>query len=136
MKHDEEQRKALGQRLADARNAAGLTLQHVGQTLGYKAAKQTVGHWETGHSVPDALTLVSLCRIYKTSPEKILGTSSPTDNPWRVIAHGMANSHPRAEMRTTLTNFCDLVDAETSRQNKLAESVQKSPPIRSEGKTL
>lgn len=133
MKHHEDQRTELGLKLAEARKNKGLTLQSVGETLGYKAAKQTVGHWETGHSVPDALVLVALSRLYEVDPNELLGIESIKDNQWRALAHGMANGHPKAEMRGILSNFCDLVDAQYSAINKPAEPVKKSLPKKVEG---
>lgn len=78
-----EQRKddgrALGQRLRSARTIAGETLESVAQKLtagGIKVGKAAVGHWETGHAVPDALQIRRLAKMYGTTTDALLWDDS------------------------------------------------------------
>jgi transcriptional regulator with XRE-family HTH domain len=67
---DEDERKALGKRLASARNLAGYTIEAAAKALadrGYLISKQGVGHWETGKNVPDALWMRRLAKLYGTT---------------------------------------------------------------------
>ena len=67
--HDLVDRKELGTRLKGARAVAGLTLSQVAKVLnseGFKSAsKATVGHWETGVSLPDIFVLLRLSQLYR-----------------------------------------------------------------------
>jgi transcriptional regulator with XRE-family HTH domain len=78
-----EQRKrdgiALGQRLRGARVLAGETLETVAAKMtaaGIPVKKQAVGHWETGTSVPDALQIRRLAKIYGTTTDALLWDDS------------------------------------------------------------
>lgn len=75
MARDIEDRKALGSRLKAARNAVGLTLVAAATALtdeGIPAIKQTVGSWEKGVNVPDALVLKKLAKLYNQSADALL----------------------------------------------------------------
>lgn len=71
----EEERRALGKRLASARTLAGFTIDAVAKTLterGHPITKQAVGHWETGKNVPDALWLKRLAKLYNTTLDALV----------------------------------------------------------------
>lgn len=71
----EDERRALGRRLASARNLAGYTIDETAQALtgrGYSITKQAVGHWETGKNVPDALWLRRLAKLYGTTLDALV----------------------------------------------------------------
>lgn len=60
--------KLFGSRLAAARKAAGLNQTQVALRLteaGYPVRTQAVSKWETGTTLPSALQLVELCRLYR-----------------------------------------------------------------------
>jgi transcriptional regulator with XRE-family HTH domain len=67
-------KKELGQRLKQARLAADLTQEAVGQLL--DISKVTVSSWEIGKNVPDALTIRRLSKIYNVSTDTLLRKSS------------------------------------------------------------
>lgn len=71
----EDERRALGRRLASARNLAGYTIDQVAAALterGHEISKQGVGHWETGKNVPDALWLRRLAKLYGTTLDALV----------------------------------------------------------------
>lgn len=75
MARDIEDRQSLGSRLKAARNAVGLTLVAAATALseqGIPAIKQTVGAWEKGVNVPDALVLKKLAKLYNQSADALL----------------------------------------------------------------
>lgn len=81
MARDEEDRKALGQRLATARKLASLTLVDVAAHLtenGYQYGKQAISAWETGRNVPDSLVLRRLAKLYGTTVDALLWDDSLT----------------------------------------------------------
>jgi transcriptional regulator with XRE-family HTH domain len=70
------EKAALGRRLAEARDLAGLTQPTVALMLrneGHKVTKQAVSAWEKGRNVPDALVLRQLARLYDASTDALLG---------------------------------------------------------------
>lgn len=71
----EDERKALGRRLASARNLAGFTIDQTAKAMtdrGHPITKQAVGHWETGKNVPDALWLRRLAKLYSTTLDALV----------------------------------------------------------------
>lgn len=70
MAHSQEDREALGKRLAAARNLKGLTIEGAAKELtnrGYTVSKAGVGAWEKGRNVPDAIWLRRLAKLYGTT---------------------------------------------------------------------
>ena len=60
--------KSFGSRLAAARKAVGLNQTQVAERLtaaGYPVRTQAVSKWERNTTLPSALQLVELCRIYR-----------------------------------------------------------------------
>jgi transcriptional regulator with XRE-family HTH domain len=75
----DDERKALGQRMAAARKLAGFTLEGAAKALtesGRPITKQAVGHWESGRNLPDALWLRRLAKLYDTSVDAMLWAES------------------------------------------------------------
>lgn len=64
----------MGQRLAEARIATGLSQIEVARRLGMERP-QTIGDWETGRYGMRADSLASLCRLYRVSADWVLGLS-------------------------------------------------------------
>lgn len=76
MTHPEEERQALGARLAELRKAHGFTLRALAQALkdkGYEIGFNALGHWETGKNVPDAIWMRRLARLYKIPVDAMYG---------------------------------------------------------------
>jgi transcriptional regulator with XRE-family HTH domain len=81
MAHAEEERKALGVQLAMARAASGLTLDAAAAELsrrGYPLVRATIGAWEKGRNLPDALWLRRLARLYDTTADFLVGQTDTT----------------------------------------------------------
>ena len=75
MAHPEEDRKALGKRLAAARGLAGYTMEAAAKALtelGYPISKQGVGAWEAGRNIPDAFWLRRLAKLYRTTVDSLV----------------------------------------------------------------
>jgi transcriptional regulator with XRE-family HTH domain len=63
-------KKAIGQRLKAARNAAGLTQQQVADKL--SLVKATISSWEVGSNQPDLSYLKQLAKLYGVSADALL----------------------------------------------------------------
>jgi len=57
--------------LITARKDAGLTLVEVGKHFG--SGHTRITNWESGTAMPKLKDLVKLCRVYQTTPNKLLG---------------------------------------------------------------
>lgn len=89
MARDEDDRKALGARLAAARKLATLTLDQVAAKLtegGYKFGKAAVGAWEVGRNVPDAIVLGRLAKMYGVTADALLWDTAITIEAIRIAA--------------------------------------------------
>jgi len=65
---------AIGARLKEHREAAGLSADEAGRLLGYetKNRRKTVSAWENGRGSPDLATLRAICREYSCSADALL----------------------------------------------------------------
>jgi len=72
---DEAFFQALGARLAEARDARGLTQVELAQQLGI--AQQTLAHYETGRSRVSVAILLEMSRILRFSIDEMLSTRAP-----------------------------------------------------------
>ncbi len=70
VRQDPEHKKAIGRRLAKAREAAELNQTQVGNDLG--TTKATVSGWERGANYPDLAILSRLVKLYRTTADHIL----------------------------------------------------------------
>lgn len=70
VRQDPEHKKAIGRRLAKAREAAELNQTQVGNEFG--ATKATVSGWERGANYPDLAILSRLVKLYRTTADHIL----------------------------------------------------------------
>lgn len=57
--------------LRAARKDAGLTLAEVGKH--FKSNHTRITNWESGTATPKLKDLVTLCKLYQTTPNKLLG---------------------------------------------------------------
>ena len=67
----------LKDRIAVVRKAAGLTQEQLGELLG--VTRQAVSKWESGQSVPDALTVAKLCEELHVSADYVLLGREPEE---------------------------------------------------------
>lgn len=73
-KHDPEDKKALGKRLASCREVKGWKQEYAAEQLG--VTKAALSAWETGRNMPDALTLKKIAKAYGVSIDGILWDDS------------------------------------------------------------
>lgn len=90
MAHPEEDRKALGKRLAAARNLAGYdSIESAAKELtklGYPISKAGLGAWEAGRNVPDAIWLRRLAKLYSTTIDALSWDDSLTIEAMQLAA--------------------------------------------------
>ena len=89
MAHEEDERKALGARLAAARKLAGFTMEAAAKALtakGYPISKQGVGHWESGRNIPDAIWLRRLAKLYSSTLDALVWDDALTMDAIQVAA--------------------------------------------------
>ena len=67
----------LKDRIAAVRRAAGLTQEQLGELVG--VTRQAVSKWESGQTVPDALTVARLCEALHVSADYVLLGREPAD---------------------------------------------------------
>lgn len=67
----------LNERIATVRKAAGLTQEQLGELVG--VTRQAVSKWESGQTVPDAITLGRLCLALHVSADYVLLGKEPEE---------------------------------------------------------
>lgn len=67
----------IGERLRVIRELRGLTLQEVASVL--NCTKQRISCFEAGN-VPSVGSLMALCKVYKTTPNTLLGGNEKLEN--------------------------------------------------------
>jgi transcriptional regulator with XRE-family HTH domain len=77
--HTPEEKAALGVQLANARDEAKFTLQGAAEELGRRGhaiKRGTISAWEKGRNVVDALWLRRLARLYNTTADALVGSTT------------------------------------------------------------
>ena len=69
------QEQTLGRRIQEARKAAGLSQESLGERLG--VSRQAVSKWESDASVPDLENLIAMSRIFGVTIGALLGVEPP-----------------------------------------------------------
>lgn len=69
----------LNDRIAAVRKAAGLTQEQLGELVG--VSRQAVSKWESGQTVPDAVTVARLCEALNVSADYVLLGQEPEEDP-------------------------------------------------------
>lgn len=69
----------LSDRIAVIRKAMGLTQEQLGELVG--VSRQAVSKWESGQTVPDALTVAKLCQALHVSADYVLLGKEPEEEP-------------------------------------------------------
>lgn len=67
----------LKDRIAAVRKAAGLTQEQMGELVG--VTRQAVSKWESGQTVPDAITIGRLCLALHVSADYVLLGREPEE---------------------------------------------------------
>ena len=60
----------IGSKLRAARQRTGFTQEQVGEAI--HVSRQTISNWETGKSLPDVLSVISLSDLYQVSLDELL----------------------------------------------------------------
>lgn len=121
--------EALGERLRSARRIAGETLESVARKLtesGIPVGKAAVGHWETGHAVPDALQIRRLAKIYGTTVDALLWDDSLTIEAVRFAAQFDAlNDAQQRAFRGMWMGYFEAAAPDTDVAKALANANEK-----------
>ena len=64
------EQQTLGRRIQEARKAAGLSQESLGERLG--VSRQAVSKWETGTADPTTSNLLALAKLFGVSAEELL----------------------------------------------------------------
>ncbi len=80
--NEESNRKKVGERLREAREAAGMSRDYVANIDGVDVHRNTLKAWETGEREASIETIFVLAKVYQTDPIAIISGSSRanTDN--------------------------------------------------------
>lgn len=133
MAHAEEDRKALGRRLAAARKIAGFpSLQSVADRLtelGYPIGKAAVGHWETGTNLPDAIWLRRLAKLYNTTLDALVWDDSISIEAIQVAAEfdGLTDEQKRGFRALWMAFFQQSVDDKNVERKMPITKTEKEP---------
>lgn len=73
------QEQTLGRRIQEARKAAGLSQESLGERLG--VSRQAVSKWESDASVPDLENLIAMSRIFGVTIGALLGMEPAAEEP-------------------------------------------------------
>ena len=64
------EQQTLGRRIQEARKAAGLSQESLGERLG--VSRQAVSKWETGTADPSTSNLLALAKLFGVPAEELL----------------------------------------------------------------
>ena len=73
------EQQTLGRRIQEARKAAGLSQESLGEQLG--VSRQAVSKWEADTSVPELENLIAMSRIFGVTIGALLGVETPEEAP-------------------------------------------------------
>lgn len=85
----------IGSNIASLRKQCAMTQAELAERLNY--SDKAISKWERGESIPDAVTLVQLAKIFGVSMDSLVGMETPT------AAMPMEHPGPRANKTVILT---------------------------------
>lgn len=96
----------LQDRIAAVRKAAGLTQEQLGELVG--VTRQAVSKWESGQTVPDALTIAKLCKELNVSADYVLLGREPEEGAKPPAENAMPENCPCCgrEVRGSVCPVC------------------------------
>ena len=112
-----EPESTLGERIHNARQEAGLTLNLASHLAGVKAS--TLRDWERDRSEPRVNKLVALAGIFGVSPTHLLAEEGNSNNP--VVVTKGRNEKVMALLKTEIA---DIVQQQTALSRRLGEVVK------------
>ena len=74
-----QEQQTLGRRIQEARKAAGLSQESLGERLG--VSRQAVSKWEADTSVPELENLIAMSRIFGVTIGALLGVEPAAEEP-------------------------------------------------------
>jgi HTH-type transcriptional regulator, cell division transcriptional repressor len=101
-------RLLFGERLRDAREAAGMSQQQIASRLGVKAA--TVNHWETGKKEPRANRLQMLASLLNVPLLWLLAGSQQVPDPSSELDSAQLMRQKLAEVNGKMTDLRNCLD--------------------------
>ena len=110
----DEPESTLGERICNARQAAGLTLNLASHLAGVKSS--TLRDWERDRSEPRVNKLVALAGIFGVSPTHLLAEEGESNNP-AVVTKGR---HEKV-MALIKTEISDIEKQQTALTQRLGE---------------
>ena len=96
-----EEKKAFGARLREARELAGMTQIEAAQTMGYSQSVQ-LSLWEAGVRPVPLAVVVACAKLYGTTTDYLCGLASEPDRDPAVAAHREIAAAVTSELRRTL----------------------------------
>ncbi len=117
IKSGERKAMALGEKLTQARKAAGLTQADVAAKL--NVSRQAVSRWESGQSKPSTEKLLALGELYGVSIDRLLNTEN-VDKPVVETSPDLPEAeplepvisekrHPRTLLKYAAAVFCGVI---------------------------
>ena len=92
----------LHERISVIRKAMGMTQEQLGKKIG--VSSDTIAAWESGETVPDALSIGGLCRGLNLSADYVLLGNEPDDR--RVVNHELQKELEIAEAAYQMPDIC------------------------------
>ena len=118
-----EPESTLGERIHNARQEAGLTLNLASHLAGVKAS--TLRDWERDRSEPRVNKLVALAGIFGVSPTHLLAEEGNSDNP--VVVTKGRNEKVMALLKTEIA---DIEEQQAALTRRLGEVIRLLKKIR------
>ena len=116
-----EPESTLGERIHNARQEAGLTLNLASHLAGVKAS--TLRDWERDRSEPRVNKLVALAGIFGVSPTHLLAEEGNSDNP--VVVTKGRNEKVMALLKTEIADIEEQQAALTRRLGEVIRLLKK-----------
>lgn len=123
---NEELRRAMGRRLADARAKVGMSQADLGAVIGVSGPR--VSHFESGHSLPKASYRIPIAKALKTDPDALFGPEIylPRRERRRPIRRTMMGSKTKTETSSVNRQIIRLIEGMSGSKRQLALSILRS----------
>ena len=99
------EQQTLGRRIQEARKAAGLSQESLGERLG--VSRQAVSKWEADAAVPELENLIAMSRIFGVTIGALLGVEPAAD----ASAAGALPDEPQPVSSMAETIAADSIEA-------------------------